>query len=157
MPARYRLDCGERVFEWKDAEQPETEWDDTLPATFIVDLDYQMWFANRRSEHVACARVKPVLAAGEVFFEKVGNTFQVARITNQSTGYCPEPSSFPAVERALRSAGFECPHGYDPEFVFRLCVPCENICIVKDDDFTCPMCSRELPVEWNFAPTSLGQ
>src|SRR5918911_838983 len=67
--------------------------------------------AARRTEHVACAQGAPVLAAGEIRFTRADVLPQVLEITNQSTGYCPEPESWPAVAAALSAIGLAAPDG----------------------------------------------
>jgi hypothetical protein len=59
--------------------------------TFVVDEHGSLLIADRRSEHVACACGRPVLSAGEMFVR--GG--EVVEVSNQSTGYCPEPESWP--------------------------------------------------------------
>ena len=72
----------------------------TYVATFVIDAAAQLWIADQHSEHVACARGAAVLSAGEMTFV-VSNQVCVSAITNQSTGYCPEPASWPSVQRVL--------------------------------------------------------
>jgi hypothetical protein len=67
--------------------------DDTVPATFVIDADGQLRLADRRSEHVACAGGGPVQSAGEMFLLVDGSDLEVVAVTNQSTGFCPEPAS----------------------------------------------------------------
>src|SRR6266542_3004531 len=67
------------------------------PFTFVVSLDGK----PRRSEHVDCAAGQPVRAAGEVLFARDGTGWSVSEISNQSTGYCPDPDSWPALAMAL--------------------------------------------------------
>src|SRR6478736_1227958 len=67
-----------------------------VTATFVIDATGGLLIADRRSEHVACAGRKPVLSAGEISFA-IGSDVKVIGITNQSTGYCPEPESWPAI------------------------------------------------------------
>ena len=116
-------------------------------ATFVISLDGTLRVADRRSEHVACAGGEPVLAAGEMSFAP-GPI--VVGVSNLSTGYCPEPSSFPEVARALDAAGIPHPGRYGPEIIFRRCPACGERNVVKDDDFTCAICDAELPRHWNF-------
>lgn len=156
MPPRFHVTSPDAVVDWIERTQPEPEWDTSLPATFIVDQGGTMWIADRRSEHVACARLGDVLAAGEIFFEHNAGAISAARVTNQSTGYCTEPESFPAVAQSLSMVGIDCPSEYDPAFTFRYCHPCQNVCIIKDDDFTCPVCSGALPLDWNFEGVTVG-
>jgi hypothetical protein len=61
------------------------------PFTFVVALDGVLRLAPRRSEHVALAGGHDVLAAGEMAFAAAGAGWRVAAVTNQSTGYCPDP------------------------------------------------------------------
>lgn len=150
MPVRFRVTQAMDVQKWQFVTAPEEEYDGSYAATFIVDLDGQLWIADRRSEHVACARAAAVLAAGEMFFEIRQKNVCILRVTNQSTGYCPEPASWEAVAHALRPTGIPHPAGYEDPFEFRFCVPCRNICLIKDDDFTCPRCEAPLPEFWNL-------
>src|SRR6185369_17742 len=66
------------------------------PFTFVVALDGELRLAPRRSEHVALAGGHDVLAAGEIAFAAASGWY-VVEVTNQSTGYCPDPDSWPAV------------------------------------------------------------
>jgi hypothetical protein len=120
-------------------------------ATFIVSLDGLLRLAPRRSEHVACAAGAPVLSAGEMRFAwQKPRAAVVAEVTNQSTGYCPEPSSFEDVARALRVAGLFAPPTWSWACVFRRCPGCEQLNLVKNDDFTCEACWGALPRERNL-------
>jgi hypothetical protein len=120
------------------------------PFTFVIDLDGTLRLAPRRSEHVACAGGRPVLSAGEITFEKGPDGWEVTAATNQSTGYCPEPSSWPAVARALDRIGVTRPGWFTDEFTFRRCPQCGERNLVRDGDFTCAICDAELPTSWNF-------
>ena len=71
-------------------------------------------------------------------------------MTNQSTGYCPEPESWIAVEIALKHIGVKFPDGFTTEFLFRRCESCGQINIVKENWFVCSVCDAELPPQWNF-------
>jgi hypothetical protein len=126
------------------------EWDGSIAATFIVDREGVLWIADRRSEHVACARFESVRTAGELFFEIGPKALQIVRVTNQSTGYCPEPESWAAVAEAFEAAGLAHPDGFDPAFEFRRCPACRQIALIKDEDYTCAMCSEPLPGRWNL-------
>jgi hypothetical protein len=127
-----------------------------VTATFVVDETGILRIADRRSEHVVCAGGKPVRSAGEITFVFLRSGTAVDSVTNQSTGYCPEPESWPAVEAALEQAGFSYPSGFSQEFVFRRCVRCNSINIIKDGVFECAVCSSPLPVEWNLASSELN-
>ncbi|MBE1530177.1 hypothetical protein [Actinomadura algeriensis] len=110
------------------------------PFTYVVDLDGVLRLAPRRSEHVACAGGRPVLAAGEIAFE--GG--RVVEVTNQSTGYCPGPESWTAVAEALDRAGLDRPDGFTDTFVFRRCPSCAELNVVKDEYYVCVFCDADL-------------
>ena len=116
---------------------------------FVVDLAGRLRLAPRRSEHVQCAGGAPVLAAGEVFFGPGPSGPVIAAVTNQSTGYCPEPDSWSAVSAALAFLGAESPRGYTTVFTFRRCPRCDQVNLVKDDWFYCGVCEAPLPSDWN--------
>ena len=116
------------------------------PLTFVVDTNGVLRVADRRSEHVACAGGGEVLSAGEL--TPAGGA--IVDISNQSTGYCPEPESWPAVASALDAAGIAHPGRFTFEVVFRRCTKCRERNLVKDDWFECAMCGSALPREWNF-------
>jgi hypothetical protein len=121
-------------------------------ATFVVDRGGVLRLAPRRSEHIDCAGGEEVLAAGEIRFARVrGGGVEVAEVTNQSTGYCPDPDCWPAVAAALTAADVAAPAGFTCEFLFRRCEGCGQINIVKDGWFVCGGCDAELPRVWNFA------
>lgn len=115
--------------------------------TYVVGLDGVLRVADRRSEHVACAGGEPVLAAGELSVTPNG---EVIEASNQSTGYCPEPSCWVALRAALERGGIEHPGGLTREFVFRRCPACHERNLVKDGWFECSLCGAELPERWNF-------
>lgn len=122
---------------------------DQVTATFVVDASGTLLVADRRSEHVACASGGPVCSAGEMTFV-VGRTVEVAEVSNQSTGYCPEVESWPAVAEALARAGLSAPEGFSPACEFRRCNACENLVLVKDGVFECEGCGKELPAKYNI-------
>lgn len=121
---------------------------ETVVATYIVDPTGCLRIADRRSEHVACAGGKPVRSAGEMTFH-VGDSIEVMEVSNQSTGYCPETESFPAVADALDCAGLSAPSAFTPACNFRRCLKCEAITLVKEQVFECGMCGAVLPAEYN--------
>ena len=88
-------------------------------ATFVIDADGRRWIADRHSEHVQCARGGDVLSAGEMTFSLKGGAVAVVGVSNQSTGYRPEPESWPAVAAALDQAGLAHPGGFTAPFEFR--------------------------------------
>lgn len=122
------------------------------PFTFVVGLDGVLRLAPRRSEHVACAGGVPVLSAGEITFVRHEGRWIVTEVSNQSTGYCPDPDSWPAVESALGRAGLAHPGRFTDPIVFRRCPRCEERNLVKDEDFFCSICGAELPRTWNLGP-----
>lgn len=118
------------------------------PFTYVVDTEGILRLAPRRSEHVACAAGGEVLAAGEIGFDCDSSAaWTVTEVSNQSTGYCPDPSCWPAVAAAVDRVGLSRPNGFTSEFVFRRCAECQNLNIVKDDDFTCQSCGTPLARE----------
>jgi hypothetical protein len=117
--------------------------------TFVVDADGVLLVADRHSEHVACAGGQAVRSAGELTIRVTGPKVEVVAVSNQSTGYCPEPESWPTVEAALAGAGLELPAGFDPACVFRRCLACGTKNLVKGGVFECGACSADLPTEYN--------
>lgn len=116
----------------------------------MVDAAGTLRVAPRRSEHVASAGGGPVLSAGEISFVRLEQGWRVGDVTNQSTGFCPEASSWPAVADACERAGLAYPgRRFTTAFEFRRCIDCDQINIVKDSDFTCAACGADLPAEWN--------
>jgi hypothetical protein len=124
--------------------------DGLIAATFVVDGHGVLRVADRRSEHVACAGGGPVLSAGEMFFRLTASGVEVAGVSNQSTGYFPEPESWPAVASALDGAGIGHPGGFTEGVVFRRCPACGERGVVKDGWYVCGLCGAELPATWNF-------
>jgi hypothetical protein len=153
-PAGVRIDLADDVRRW--VRQTDQEPDDSghVTATFVIDESGALRIADRRSEHVACAGGGLVLSAGEMTFRIAAGRVEVVGTTNQSTGYCPEPESWPAVRAALERAGLQPPPGFDPAFTFRRCERCRSVNIVKDGVFECGVCSAPLPDHWNFAPAN---
>jgi hypothetical protein len=122
------------------------------PFTFVVALDGSLRVAPRRSEHVALAAGRDVLAAGEITFASAAGVQHVLEVTNQSTGYCPDPDCWRAVGTALDRLGLKHPGDFTTKLVFRRCPSCGERNIVRDSDFTCALCDGALPTYWNFAP-----
>ncbi|MGW6057381.1 hypothetical protein [Streptomyces sp. NPDC055189] len=119
------------------------------PFTFVVGTDGVLRLAPRRSEHVACAEGESVLSAGEIGFTREADRWVVDDVSNQSTGYCPDVSSWPSVCRALDRAGLGRPSGFTHEVVFRRCPGCREHNIVREADFVCVFCGGDLPGVWN--------
>ncbi|WP_328707704.1 hypothetical protein [Streptomyces mesophilus] len=132
--------------EWASLREAE-EWAE--PFTFVVDGTGTLRLASRRSEHVTCAGGKKVLSAGEISFQHESGKWTVAEVSNQSTGYCPDGSSWPAVAEALDRVGVSRPSGFTHEVVFRRCSSCQQINIVREADFVCAFCNEVLPQDWN--------
>jgi len=124
---------------------------DAEPFTYVVDAAGTLRLAHRRSEHVACAGGAAVRAAGEITLGRDGRGWLVSEVSNQSTGYCPDVTSWPAVASALDRAGLRRPDGFTAAFVFRRCPSCGGTNIVKDGDYTCAVCGADLPRHWNFS------
>ncbi|WP_432831382.1 hypothetical protein [Dactylosporangium sp. CA-092794] len=122
------------------------------PFTFVVALDGGLRLASRRSEHVVLVGGHDVLAAGEIAFALAGSGWHVVEVTNQSTGYCPDPDCWPAVGEALDRIGVRHPDDFTDKVTFRRCPACGERNVVRDDDFTCAQCDSALPAQWNFAP-----
>ncbi len=108
----------------------------------------KLWIADRHSEHVVCAKGGPVMSAGEITFQI--KNLSVSGVTNQSTGFCPEPGSWPNVANALDKIGLVHPDDFTTHFHFRRCNECRSINIVKENWFICSMCDAELSHIWNF-------
>lgn len=121
------------------------------PFTFVVDLTGTLRLAPQRSEHLACAGGDPVLSAGEITFVPDDGRWKVCDISNQSTGYCPDVTSWPAVEAALDRAELDLDHpgAFTHPIVFRRCPRCLERNVVKDDHFFCAVCDAPLPLAWN--------
>lgn len=120
-----------------------------VTVTFIIDLSEQLWVADRRSEHVACADGGAVLAAGEMVLDRVGDSVEIAEVTNQSTGYCPEPGCWKVVERVLKRLGVPHPSRWTAAFEFRRCDRCGTTNLIKEEVFECAVCDAPLSKEWN--------
>ena len=148
--ARLHVDSATTLAAWVVARSG-ADGDGTLTVTFVV-LPDGLWVADRHSEHVACARGGPVHAAGEMTLavDPRRRSVEVVYVTNQSTGFCPEPDSWPAVAAALDAVGIAHPGGFSAEMVFRRCPNCAATNIVKDGWFECAVCGGELPRDWNY-------
>jgi hypothetical protein len=120
-----------------------------IVATLVIDESGSLLIADRHSEHVACAGGEPVASAGEMTFLVEGNQLEVIEVSNQSTGYCPEPESWPQVALALDRIGLPHPGGFTCEIIFRRCPSCNQVNIVKDNWMVCLFCGKDLPTQWN--------
>ena len=144
--AGHRIGSPDDLAAWLAARGAEA----AQPCTFVVDPDGLLRLAPRRSEHVACAGGGAVLGAGEITFGRDGARWAATEVSNQSTGYCPDPDSWPAVEAALDRAGVAHPGEFTDPVVFRRCPACGERNLVKDADYICALCGADLPREWNF-------
>jgi hypothetical protein len=134
---------------WARATDQQPDAEGCVIATFVVDAVGSLRLADRRSEDVACAGGEPVQSAGEITLALSGAAVEVVAVSNQSTRFCPEPESWPAVEAALPGAGLMPPEGCTPTCVFRQCVRCGSRCLVKGGLFECGACEAELPLAYN--------
>ncbi|MER5895421.1 hypothetical protein [Streptomyces sp. NPDC001876] len=126
----------------------------TEPFTFVVGMDGVLRLAPRRSEHVACAGGDMVLSAGEISFMRAADGWAVSEVSNQSSGYCPDVTSWVEAARALDDVELGRPWGFTHEVVFRRCPDCQEHNIVREDDFVCVFCGSDLPAAWNVDPTA---
>ena len=147
---RVRVAKSENVQCWIQETEQILSADNSVTATFVVDLGGELWIADRHSEHVHCARGGSVLAAGEITFIAQGNYISVVSVTNQSTGYCPEPESWQAVQPILTSIFADVPENFTVAFIFRCCPQCDTINIIKEDIWECAFCNGELPMVRNL-------
>lgn len=122
-----------------------------LTLTFVIDEAGILRLADRHSEHVACAGGRPVLSAGELTFSVIGEKVRLKAASNQSTGFCPEPSSWPDVQRVLDAIGVAHAGDFTSAFDFRRCPSCGQTNLIKEGVFRCDACEAELPVTWNYA------
>lgn len=130
----------------RDTRQELT--DKCVTVTFVIDAVGVLLIADRHSEHVICANGQSVRSAGEITFS-IGHAVEVAGVSNQSTGYCPEPKSWMAVAKALTEAKLAPIAGFTKVCEFRRCNGCETITLVKDQVLECAVCGSELPEAYN--------
>lgn len=149
FPIGTRIQSIDNLKAWinKTSQQPDA-WG-LIPATFVVDAECYLRIADRHSEHIACAGGASIMAAGEIFFSYDNQKPEVIEVSNQSTGYCPEPESWEFVASALDKIQLCHPGRFTTEFVFRRCPICGQLNIVKDDLFLCAVCNSDLPATWN--------
>lgn len=121
-----------------------------IEATFVITQEGILCLADRHSEHVACAAGRAVLSAGEMFLAQSGDGWEVNEVSNQSTGYCPEPASWSAVAAALDQIPLPHPGAFTQVILFRRCPSCSQLNLVKEEVFVCTLCGSELPHEWNL-------
>ncbi len=75
--------------------------------------------------------------------------YEVIEVSNQSTGFCPEPKSWASVAQALDEISLKHPGEFTLSFTFRRCVQCNLLNVVKENLFNCAECNAELPQNWN--------
>jgi len=139
------------VVSWSEMFLPSGRKRGTIPATFIIDTNEWLWIADRHSEHVGCADGGDVLAAGEIVFSRAADQIWIEEISNQSTGYCPEPESWVILSQVLGRLGMKYPSSFTAAFIFRRCDHCKTINIIKDDVYECAVCDAPLSQVWNCA------
>jgi hypothetical protein len=150
VSGRVLVQSANDVLNWIAETHQRSEYDELIVATFVVDTQGRLWINDRRSEHVHCAAGQNVLSAGEMAFELSDDVITVAEVSNQSTGYCPEPESWPAVGQALAAANTPHPTDFTMKCIFRLCENCGTKNLIKDDWYVCGVCQSPLNFEWNF-------
>ncbi len=147
---RMCVQSSDNIRHWIEETQQSLNKDNMVVATFIIDVNQQLWIADQRSEHVRCAAGQNVLSAGEMTFAVNKNRVEVVEVTNQSTGYCPEPESWDVVAEALSEIGLSYPLSFTTAFLFRSCENCGATNIIKDMWFECAVCQSPLSQKWNF-------
>lgn len=135
--------------DWSEAASQEVR-SGIVVATFVVNASGILLIADRRSEHVAAASGGPVLAAGELTFAVDGKSIEVVEASNQSTGYCPEPASWSALDRTLSELGLPHPASYTLVCDFRRCMHCRQLTLIKDQMYVCELCGADLPAKYNI-------
>ena len=150
QPSGIQIRSSGDIAQWLQAAPTERLPDGTWVATFTVGTDETLRLAPRRSEHVACASGGPVLSAGEI---TIDDELNIIEISNQSTGFCPEPESWIAVQPVLERLGLSHPGQFTNAVVFRQCPKCKERNIVKGSWYQCQLCDAGLPSTWNFTST----
>jgi hypothetical protein len=145
-----RVETANDLAAWARAAGARPGQAELLPVTFVVDELGELRVADRGTEHVACAAGGAVLSAGELFLAVPPRGAEVVEASNQSTGYCPELESWPAVAAALDRAGVPHPGRFTWALIFRRCPKCGQRNVVKDGWFVCSVYGSDLPAEWNF-------
>jgi hypothetical protein len=135
---------------WTTLFLPSGRTRGNVSATFIVDISEQLWIADRHSEHVTCANGQSVLAAGEMTFERHDTQILVSDVTNQSTGYCPEPECWEVIAQVLDRLEISRPSFLTAAFEFRRCDQCGTTNLIKESVFECAVCNSTLNRTWNY-------
>lgn len=142
-PPRAEISRAKDLADWAaQAARYESLPDGTVPATYVIDPEQRLWLADRRSEHVACARGGPVLMAGELFCRLVPGGCFVETASNLSTGYCPAPE-YAVLAAVLDRLQVSHPGAFEPACEFRHCA-CGQINVIKDGDLVCAVCGQQL-------------
>jgi hypothetical protein len=147
LPAGTPIKSEQDLKAWLVANREDLDRAGTIIATFVIDKDGLLRMAQRRTEHVACASGGPVRSAGEISFTIDG---RIAYVSNQSTGFCPEAESWPAVAAAIKDVVPSPPNRFSQEFIFRRCTSCGQTLVIKDNWFVCDLCDADVPTTWNF-------
>src|SRR5262249_4488508 len=154
---------GQRIASIRDLEDWFSRTRQTLnregiiAVTFVVNEQGTLLVADRSSEHISCSGGRPVLSAGEMSFGVSASGLEVVDVSNQSTGFCPEAESWPAVAAALDRIGVPHPGRFTQEVVFRRCPACGQRNIVKDGWFVCGVCTADLPADSQGSCPGPGQ
>jgi hypothetical protein len=85
-----------------------------------------------------------------MLFAQDAARWYASEISNQSTGYCPDPDSWPAVAVTLDRLGLAHPGDFTDKVIFRRCPACGQLNIVRDGHFACAVCDSALPAHWNI-------
>lgn len=150
-PISTRIESQQDIKEWINNSDRKTDYSEFVICTFIIDTKGYIRIADRHSEHIACSSGNPVLSAGEMFFVFNKNQYEVIEISNQSTGFCPEPKSW--FWEALDRLSMKHLNKFTANFVFRRCTKCSLLNVIKDNLFVCAECNTKLPRIWKCQPT----
>jgi hypothetical protein len=89
------------------------------PQTYIVNQDCSFVIGGYIEEHVAVARGRDILAAGEAFFIPIqGGGWKIRELNNRSNGYYPHHNSIYWVRKALKNTGVEFPTQFSKKYDF---------------------------------------
>ncbi|MGB1243104.1 MAG: hypothetical protein ACPG49_11320 [Chitinophagales bacterium] len=146
---------GNRIIQIKDVlkwvkDSKQTIVNEQVIATFVINEQEELVITDRHLEHVVCAGGRNVLSAGEITFSFEEENLSVSEISNQSTGYCPKPTSWGIVEKVLDKIGVEHPKKFTKAYEFRYCENCQTKNLIKEKIYECAVCEADLDVEWNI-------
>jgi|SRR5690348_743987 len=145
-----RITVATQLAEWIAATVRHADTEGRIVATFVVTAEGILLLADRASEHVQCAGGQSMRSAGEMAFAYEGDSWRAEEVSNQSTGYCPEPESWPQVAAALDAIPLAHPGRFTMSSIFRRCFICAQINLVKDGYFVCAVCGADIPKRWNL-------